>query len=52
LFRPDGEAVAFVNAEEFTSDAKELLPAMKAPKINEAVNIALAPYIVCAPLFE
>jgi hypothetical protein len=34
-----------VPTEEFTSEAKEVLPAMKPLKINEAVQINIARYI-------
>lgn len=49
---PDGETVVFLSAEEFTSDAKEALLAMKPLKINQAVRITVARYIGIAPLFE
>src|SRR6266850_3108171 len=41
----DGEILAFVSTEEFTSEAKEVLPAIRPLTINETVQINIVWYI-------
>src|SRR6266850_3771900 len=41
----DGEMLVDVPTDEFTSEAKEVLPAIRPLKINEAVQINIVRYI-------